>query len=217
MKVQRHIEQSLLYNTSRPSSSPNIYKNCSTINPLHYKSEEFQPDHSNFFFSFWISLSNTSTFNSTHSTQPPKMSTSSSPQFFTYPGYGERATQNGHMTQSVRLGSEVQISGQGGWDRSTDKISRDLTTQIEQAFENVDVALKAAGSKGWEEVFAIRSYSVPMDEEMLEILVATQKKWCGERMPIWTAVGVPRLALDGMKVEIEVRAWSPQEGRERKE
>lgn len=40
----------------------------------------------------------------------------------------------------------------GGWDRDTSKISEDIKTEIDQAFENVDVTIKAAGGKGWSQV-----------------------------------------------------------------
>lgn len=34
------------------------------------------------------------------------------------------------------------------------------------------------------------------------------KKWCGEdHRPIWTEIGVAGLALEDMRVEIEVEAW----------
>ena len=83
--------------------------------------------------------------------------------------------------------------------------------QIEQAFENVEHTLKTAGAKGWEDVFFIRSYHVPMNDEAMETMVTCLKKYCPNHQPAWTAVGVTRLAFDDMRVEIEVRAHVPEE------
>lgn len=99
----------------------------------------------------------------------------------------------------------------GGWDRTTEAISPDIVLQIEQAFDNVERTLKVAGSKGWEDVFSIRSYHVPADEKSLETMVRCLKKYCPDHQPIWTYLGVQRLALEDMKVEIEVRAHVPQD------
>lgn len=48
---------------------------------------------------------------------------------------------------------EVDIAP-GGWDPETGDFpkTKEINAQIDQAFRNVDLALKAAGSKGWEQV-----------------------------------------------------------------
>jgi enamine deaminase RidA (YjgF/YER057c/UK114 family) len=94
----------------------------------------------------------------------------------------------------------------GGWDRITSAITDDPIAQIEQAFANVDHTLKTAGSKGWQDVFSVKSYHVPLDNEALDAMVRCLKKWCPDHQPIWTVIGVPKLGLEGMKVEIDVRA-----------
>lgn len=98
----------------------------------------------------------------------------------------------------------------GGWDRITEKIPSDIEKQIEQAFENVEAALKTAGSKGWEDVFSLTSHHMPMSDKAMEIMVRLLKKYCPNHQPIWTSLGVPALAFPDMKVEIEVRAYSPK-------
>lgn len=40
----------------------------------------------------------------------------------------------------------------GGWDQDTGVVDRDLDKQIQRAFENVDLNLRAAGGKGWDQV-----------------------------------------------------------------
>jgi hypothetical protein len=40
----------------------------------------------------------------------------------------------------------------GGWVRETGEIYKEINAQIDQAFENCEVALKSAGGKGWSQV-----------------------------------------------------------------
>lgn len=42
----------------------------------------------------------------------------------------------------------------GGWDTETGEIHKEASAQIDQAFKNVDVCLKDAGGKGWDQVCA---------------------------------------------------------------
>lgn len=155
-------------------------------------------------------------------------------QFTTYAGVGEWAKDNLHYSQAVRIGNIVKISGQGqsdpntlqpiiipvtdfslgGWNPSADLaspstwFSSDLDTEIDQAFANVELALKAAGSTGWSEVYSVRSYHLPLDERVTSAMVRNSKQWCGpDHRPIWTEIGVASLGLDGMRVEIEVEAF----------
>lgn len=99
----------------------------------------------------------------------------------------------------------------GGWDRTTEAISPDIVLQIEQAFDNVDRTLKVACSKGWPDVFSIRSYHVVLDETIMEAMVRCLKKYCPDHQPIWTCLGVTRLGFDDMKVEIEVKAHASED------
>ena len=96
----------------------------------------------------------------------------------------------------------------GGWDPTTVALAADMpaAAQIEQAFKNVDIALRHAGGKGWKQVYRVRSYHIPLNEEVLEKMKTEYQKWCPDHKPIWTAVEVPKLGLGNMKVEIEVAA-----------
>lgn len=98
----------------------------------------------------------------------------------------------------------------GGWHPTTEpiSISSNLDTEIDQAFANVDLALKTAGGKGWSQVYSVRSFHVALDEQTTAAMVRNLRKWCGEdHMPIWTEIGVSTLALEAMRVEIEVEAY----------
>ena len=85
-------------------------------------------------------------------------------------------------------------------------VHRDLEAQYDQAFSNVDLALRTAGGKGWSQVYQVRSYHLPLNNEAMEIMARGLRKWCPDHQPVLTAVGVPRLGNDDMRVEIEVVA-----------
>ncbi|CAG8157863.1 unnamed protein product [Penicillium olsonii] len=127
-------------------------------------------------------------------------------QYYQYPGYGEASQKNLHYSQAVRVGDRIELSGQGGWDPETSKISTNLDTQVNQAFANVDLALMQAGGKGWSQVFRVNSYHLPLNDEALNAMVRNFKKYMPAHQPLWTCVGVTRLGYDDMRVEIEVVA-----------
>lgn len=101
----------------------------------------------------------------------------------------------------------------GGWDPNSDPlhIYSDLEAEIDQAFSNVELALKAAGGKGWSQVYSVRSFHIPADESALGLMAKSLKKWCGpDHRPIFTMIGVASLANERMRVEIEVEAFDGQ-------
>ncbi|KAK6209982.1 transposase [Colletotrichum tabaci] len=50
-------------------------------------------------------------------------------------------------------------SGQGGWHPETGALeANDSDKQVQLAIENVDIVLKAAGLRGWDDVYLLRSY-----------------------------------------------------------
>jgi enamine deaminase RidA (YjgF/YER057c/UK114 family) len=127
-------------------------------------------------------------------------------KYFSYPGVGLKNWAQYSYSQAVRVGNRIECSGQGGWDPETGVFPDTVREQIEQAFKNVELALKDAGGKGWEQVYRINSYHVPLDEEAIAIMAEQMKKWMPSHQPIWTCVGVAQLAEKEMKVEIEVVA-----------
>ncbi|KOC11712.1 hypothetical protein AFLA70_99g002660 [Aspergillus flavus AF70] len=70
----------------------------------------------------------------------------------------------------------VKPANIGGWNPVTGEIHPDVITQIDQAFANVDMNLKHAGGKGWEQVFRVDSYHIPLDDEALEAMVRNLKE-----------------------------------------
>ncbi|GHJ86705.1 hypothetical protein NliqN6_3107 [Naganishia liquefaciens] len=132
-----------------------------------------------------------------------------------------------HYSQAVILPSGiVKLSGQGGWDRETGSLSPaggngedaskeneflDVATQMDNALDSIETLLRDAGcSNGWSDVYQVRSFHTNLDSDAFFTMVAKIKEKCGENhRPIWTAVGVDKLGLEGMKVEIEVEAILP--------
>lgn len=98
----------------------------------------------------------------------------------------------------------------GGWDPATGEIDREINAQIDRAFANVELNLRDAGGKGWEQVFRVNSYHVPLNNEAMEAMVRNFRKYMPGHEPLWTCVGVSRLGEDDMRVEIEVVAHDPK-------
>jgi enamine deaminase RidA (YjgF/YER057c/UK114 family) len=81
---------------------------------------------------------------------------------------------------------------------------------VEQAFANVELALKDAGGKGWSQVFRISLFTTDMSEACLGAMKASMEKWMPDHKPVVTGVGVAALAIPGMTVEVEVWAHDPR-------
>ncbi|KAK4223048.1 endoribonuclease L-PSP [Podospora fimiseda] len=130
-------------------------------------------------------------------------------KFFTYPGFTEGLSTHSHYSQSLRLNNKIHTSGQGGWNQSTGQIPTSIKEEINQAFTNVETVLKSAGGKGWTEVYKVNLYYTKeiATEEGISVLGEIMKKFCGEQhRPLLTAVEVAGLALQGMRIEVEVSA-----------
>ncbi|KIV84759.1 hypothetical protein PV11_00518 [Exophiala sideris] len=125
-------------------------------------------------------------------------------KYSNYEGYGDNHASG--YSQAVRVGDIIKISGQGGWDPNTEEISTDLAIQTDQAFANVELTLRQAGGRGWEQVYQIRCYSAPISDEAIAHLVRNVEKYCPNHRPIITGIGVAKLAYENMMVEIEVEA-----------
>lgn len=138
-------------------------------------------------------------------------------------GAGEKHSDVGHYSQAVILGDIVKCAGQGGWDNEGNLEQYDERTQIDNAFDNVDRVLQAAGLRGWEDVrglrpypyehgalmdikvYSLRSYQTNISEHWA-YLVEKLRKRIPDHRPIWTALSVPKLAFEAMTVELEVEA-----------
>jgi enamine deaminase RidA (YjgF/YER057c/UK114 family) len=84
--------------------------------------------------------------------------TMNQPKFFVTPGYGEYMLNKLHYSQAVKIGDQVETSGQGGIDDNL-QIPELLSDEIAQTFRNVERTLATAGG-AWEHVVHVNSYHV---------------------------------------------------------
>lgn len=76
---------------------------------------------------------------------------------------------------------------------------------MDQAFDNVEHAIRQAGGKGWDQVYKTRFYvTVPIDE-IAEPIIRNLKERCKNHGPLMTVVQVVSL-YKTMKIEIEAEA-----------
>ena len=97
------------------------------------------------------------------------------------------------------------IAGQGGED-SNGRLSPLFAEQARQALANVELALASRGAS-LAQVFKLTLLIVEHSEARLRQWVAeADRAWGPHMKPTCTLIPVPRLALDGMLVEIEAVA-----------
>lgn len=80
----------------------------------------------------------------------------------------------------------------------------DMGEQVKKAFENVRVVLGASGMDG-SHVVRVSYYTTDVDE-LLTVLGPIASAFFGDNLPASTLLGVARLALPQLKIEIEVLA-----------
>lgn len=134
-----------------------------------------------------------------------------------YPGFGQHLSDTTYYSQAVRIPGNphlIKCSGQGGWDPETGVIEPPtsksaIEAQVAQAFSNVDLVLRTAGSKrGWGDVYLARIYFVGLENPgLFDKTVECLKQWCPDHRPVITAFAVQSLALEGMRIEVEVEAY----------
>lgn len=152
-------------------------------------------------------------------------------KFYSYQGMGQELLRDFGYAQAVRVGDRIESRSvvkvresrrydlgfsfnanffSGGWSDSLEDLPTDAAAQIDNAFENIDRALKAAGGKGWSQVFRVNSTHLPLNADAMAAVQRNFKKYMPEHQPIWSAVGVQRFGADRMAVEIEVVAYDPE-------
>ncbi len=101
----------------------------------------------------------------------------------------------------------IFISGQVGFDNRGQLVGPgDLSAQARQAFDNLAVALEAAGAKP-DDVTKMNIYVVNLKEsDRTAIGEARNRTFSKERPPASTLIGVTALALAGLMIEVEAIA-----------
>jgi enamine deaminase RidA (YjgF/YER057c/UK114 family) len=112
-------------------------------------------------------------------------------------------------TASIRAGTElVLVSGQYGSGTDGAVVSSDFTEQVQQAFDNLGVAL-AAHALDLSHVVQLRTYVVDPDFDKLGAIAQAVRDGCGDTPPTQTVIGVAGLAMPDILFEVEAVAARP--------
>jgi len=112
-----------------------------------------------------------------------------------------------HFTDAVVAGGFVYVSGIVPVDGDGRLVGgEDVVAQVRQVFDNMRVVLHAAGS-GFEHVVKVTLFLTDIDDRPR--INPVRQEVFGTTRPASTLVEVPRLAVDGAKVEIECVALVP--------
>jgi len=114
-----------------------------------------------------------------------------------------------HSATASGNGNYVFISGQSGGEGPEHSLSGDFRVQVKTALQNLVNVLKASGLTT-DHVLKITILIVDHDQEKLTIWTEEmQKVWKNHPFPASTLIPVPKLALDGMLVEVDAIAFKP--------
>jgi enamine deaminase RidA (YjgF/YER057c/UK114 family) len=108
---------------------------------------------------------------------------------------------------AVRGGKTVFVAGQVALDEKGELVGKgDLKAQAVRVFENLRIALRAAGAD-FDDVVKLNTYVVNYRPAMLDTLRAVRGSYMGEiAVPASTLLGVQALAREGFLIEIEAVA-----------
>jgi reactive intermediate/imine deaminase len=114
-----------------------------------------------------------------------------------------------HYTDAVRAGRLLFVSGCGPLDAEGSLVGgHDVLEQTRQVLANMQQALAAAGA-GMSDVVKVTVYLTDIEDR--QTVDIARREFFGATRPASTLFEVSRLALDGMKVEIECVAQLPGE------
>lgn len=113
-----------------------------------------------------------------------------------------------HFTDAVRAGGFLFVSGIVAVDREGRLVGGDdVVAQTRQVLENMRAVL-AAGGCGFEDVVKVTIFLTDVDDRPR--INPLRQEAFGATRPASTLVEVPRLAVEGAKVEIECVALVPR-------
>lgn len=112
-----------------------------------------------------------------------------------------------HYTDAVRFGNLLFISGIGPLAEDGSLVGRDdVVEQTRQIFRNMQKALSAAGAT-FADVLKVTVFLTDVDDRTT--INPVRQEHFGSARPASTLVEVSRLAIPGMKVEIEAVVGLP--------
>lgn len=107
---------------------------------------------------------------------------------------------------AVTGGTTVYVAGQIALGPDGKIVGEDIATQARQVFLNVRAALTAAGAT-FSDVVKMTTYVVGLDDAKLAAIREARKGFLPSAgPPASTLVGVSRLAMEGLLIEVEVVA-----------
>lgn len=122
--------------------------------------------------------------------------------------YDPRANGYSHVVVAEAPARLVYVAGQGGEDRDG-RLPDTFDAQVAQAMSNLRLAVDAAGAV-LGDVVKLTVLVVDHSEARLAVLSgALRAAWSDAIAPACTLIPVPRLALDGMLVEIDATVVMP--------
>ena len=125
-------------------------------------------------------------------------------QEFTAPGVNPPIS---HYTDGVSYGDLLFISGMAPLDENGQLVGGDdVAQQTRRVFENMRTVLEQAGGN-FGNVLRVTVYLTNVDDRIL--INPIRQEYFGDHKPASTLFEVSRLAIPGMKVEIEAIAGIP--------
>lgn len=111
---------------------------------------------------------------------------------------------------TTRGGKHVFVSGQVALDAEGNLVGKgDLKAQADKAYQNLGVALEAAGAS-FADVVKLHTYVVGYRPQHLAVLSEVRTRYVGEAaLPASTLLGVQALAREGLLIEVEAVAVVP--------
>ena len=103
-------------------------------------------------------------------------------------------------------GKYLFVAGQVGSSSDKESSFKDFRTQTRTVFKNLRIALKANNASP-KDVVKQTVLIVDYNYDKLEILKEEARKFYGDSFAASTLIPVPRLAIDGMLIEIDVTAY----------
>ena len=134
-------------------------------------------------------------------------SASSAPEiaFLNPPGLANFGTFS--QVATARGGKTIHISGQVAWNAEGKVVGPgDLTVQTVQVFENLKVALAAAGA-GFGDIVKLVTYVVDLQPQDRGIISQIRNRYLDPtRLPASTMIGVSALVMPELRIEVEAVA-----------
>ncbi len=112
-----------------------------------------------------------------------------------------------HYTDAVRAGDLLFISGCVPTDAEGNVVDDDVTAQARKVFDNIGAVLRAAGASAGD-VVKVTVFLTDVDDRAR--INPVRQEFFGEARPASTLVEVSRLAVPGVKIEVEAVARVPR-------